>query len=384
MKFEESFLPPSPDEISGRIAAVQAQMARENLDWYVCFDPDNVYYLTNFANFVHERPFIILIPAVGPVRFIVPKLEIPHVLSRKVGEIDLVEYFEFPAPSGGNWYDLLQSVIGGARRVGVESVCQLQIYDAIPAERVRTDIVDRLRFIKSPYEISRMVYAGRIASAAMADLLAKADVGRPVSTVSSEASKLMMGMIARDNPSINPFATRAAAVFQSPRYSDDPHNFTDLAMAMEEGGPHVALVAPRLNGYASEIERTFFLGHVPEAARRPYDVMMEARHLAFALTLPGARMSDVDKAVNALFVERGYADNLLHRTGHGMGVTGHEAPFLAEGDERIIEPGMSLTIEPGIYLPGVGGFRHSDTIIITEAGNRLLTHGPESRDDLTL
>jgi Xaa-Pro dipeptidase len=155
-------------------------------------------------------------------------------------------------------------------------------------------------------------------------------------------------------------------------------------MAMEEGGPHVALVAPRLNGYASEIERTFFLGHVPEAARRPYDVMMEARHLAFALTLPGARMSDVDKAVNALFVERGYADNLLHRTGHGMGVTGHEAPFLAEGDERIIEPGMSLTIEPGIYLPGVGGFRHSDTIIITEAGNRLLTHGPESRDDLTL
>ena len=384
MTFEESFLPPSAGEISNRVAAVQARMAREKLDWYVCFDPDNVYYLTNFANFIHERPFILLIPAAGTMRFIVPKLEIPHVLSRKVGEIDLVEYFEFPAPAGGNWHDQLRLVVSDAQRVGVESVCQLQIYDAIPAERVRTDIVDNLRFIKSAYEISRMAYAGRIASAAMADLLAKAEIGRSASAVSSDASKLMFGMIVRDNPSINPFATKAGAIFQPPKYSDDPHNFSDLAMVMQEGGPHVSLVAPRLNGYASEIERTFFLDRVPEEAKRPYDVMMEARQLAFAMTLPGARMSDVDKAVNKLFVDRGYASNLLHRTGHSMGVTGHEAPFLAEGDERIIEPGMSFTIEPGIYLQGVGGFRHSDTIIITEDGNHLLTHAPESRDDLTL
>lgn len=384
MKLEESFLPPSPGEIGRRIEAVQARMAQENLDWYVCFDPDNVYYLTNFANFIHERPFIILVPAVGATRFIVPKLEIPHVLSRKVGDIDLVEYFEFPAPAGKNWYDRLRSIIAGAKRVGVESVCQLQIYDAIPAERVRSDIVDELRFIKSPYEIGRMAYAGRIASAAMADLLAKAEVGRPVSAVSSEASRLMMGMIVRDNPSINPFATKAGAVFQPPAYSDDPHNFTDLAMVMQDGGPHVSLVAPRLNGYASEIERTFFLGHVPDEAKRPYEVMMKARRLALAMTLPGARLCDVDQAVNNLLIESGYGDNLLHRTGHGMGVTGHEAPFLAEGDERIIEPGMSLTIEPGIYLPGVGGFRHSDTIIITDDGNRLLTNAPDSLEELTL
>ncbi len=384
MEFEETYLPPSHKEIGNRVAAAQERMARQNLDWYVCFDPDNVYYLTNFANFVHERPFILLIPSRGPLRFIVPKLEIPHVLSRKVGDIELIEYFEFPAPAGGNWFDLLGTVLGGAQRVGVESVCQVQICDAIPAERVRTDIVDDLRLIKSPYEIGRMVYSARIVSAAMADFLAKAEAGRSSSIASAAVSKLMMGMLVRDNPSINPFATRTSAVFQPPVYSHDPHNFSDLAVAMQEGGPHVSIINASLNGYASEIERTFFIGHAPELAKRPFEVMMQARRLAFDMTLPGARMSDVDKAVNRFFRDSGYADNLLHRTGHGMGVTGHEAPFLAEGDDRIIEPGMSFTIEPGIYLPGIGGFRHSDTLIVTEDGNRQLTQAPDSLSDLTL
>lgn len=94
-------------------------------------------------------------------------------------------------------------------------------------------------------------------------------------------------------------------------------------------------------------------------------------------------MCDVDKAVSDHFKAAGYSDYLLHRTGHGMGVTGHEAPFLAEGDTRTIEAGMSFTIEPGIYIPGVGGFRHSDTILVTERGNVSLTSAPDSLKDLT-
>jgi len=96
------------------------------------------------------------------------------------------------------------------------------------------------------------------------------------------------------------------------------------------------------------------------------------------------RMHDIDKAGHDLFRARGFEAQLLHRCGHGMGVTGHEAPFLAEGDHRIIQPGMSFTIEPGIYVKGVGGFRHSDTIIVTEDGIVSLTDAPESLDALTL
>jgi Xaa-Pro dipeptidase len=378
------FHPPTAEEIARRIALVQQRMEEQALDWYLCFDPDNVYYLTNFANFVHERPFILLIPASGRPTFVAPKLEIPHINSRKVGEIDLVDYFEFPAPARKGWADRVNKVIGRNAMVGLESTCQLQIHDGVRAERICTDIVDELRLIKSPYEIGRMTYAGRIVSAAMADMLAQAEVGRSLHAVMAAGKGLMLGALMQDDPSINPLATRADAVFQPPRYSDDPHNFTNLAMEMEAGGPHVGVINAVLNGYGSEVERTFFIGHVPEAAKQPFEAMMAARELAFSMVKPGICMGDVDRAVNALFRKRGCTDYLLHRTGHGMGVTGHEAPFLAEGDSRIIEPGMSFTIEPGIYLPGIGGFRHSDTIVVTETGNVSLTSAPDSLEALTL
>ena len=122
----------------------------------------------------------------------------------------------------------------------------------------------------------------------------------------------------------------------------------------------------RQTATAAELERTFFLGHVPEEAKRPWDAMMEARALANELTKPGAIMHEVDLAVNNLLRKAGYGDNLLHRTGHGLGVTGHEGPFLAEGYYREILPGMIYTVEPGIYIEGIGGFRHSDTVLVTE------------------
>lgn len=132
------------------------------------------------------------------------------------------------------------------------------------------------------------------------------------------------------------------------------------------------------------MERTFFLGMVPEAAQRPFEDMHKARALAYELTVPGNSMSEVDRQVNDFFKSRSYSENLLHRTGHSFGVTDHEAPFLAEGYEHEIQPGMVFSIEPGIYLLGVGGFRFSDTVLVTETGNLKLTHAPETLAELTL
>lgn len=198
------------------------------------------------------------------------------------------------------------------------------------------------------------------------------------------ASGKMTQKMYTDLPSANIFSTRLQAGAQPQPITHDPHNFTDMFIPFTAGGPHVALSAGMTNGYGAEVERTFFLGHVPEAAKRPFDVMMQARALAYELAVPGAIMQDVDAAVNALLRKAGYGENLLHRTGHGFGVTAHEAPFLAEGDQREIRPGMVFSIEPGIYLPGVGGFRHSDTVLITENGNRNMTPFAETIKDLTL
>lgn len=381
--------PPTTEEMEGRLARVRACMEAYGVAVYVSASPDNVFYLTNFANYVHERPFVLVIAREGPPRFVVPRLEVPHVRTRAVGALEVVEYPEFPAPSGMGWADRLRAVVPVDARVGVESTCPLQVYAALSAAPrtdtpVPCDVMDDARRVKTPYEQGRIAYACALISEAHRRFLAGAAPGKPLMQAAPEVQAGLLPLILRDQPRTNMLATRIQAVFQPPSVSHDPHNFTNVFMQMAEGGPHVSIINATVNGYGSEIERTWFLGHVPEAARRPFEVMLEARALAFELTVPGQVMGEVDRRVNALFRAAGFGDALLHRTGHGIGVTGHEAPFLADGEEQCIAPGMVFTIEPGIYLPGIGGFRHSDTVLTTDHGNVSLTDGPVSLADVTL
>src|ERR1035437_7618700 len=159
--------PPSTGEMQARLVRVRSLMTARGLDCCVVASPDNVFYLTNFANFIHERPFILVLSAAGPPRFIVPRLEIPHVRARAVGDVELVEYPEFPAPAGRSWADRLAALIPRGARVGVESTCPLQVYEAIPATRVRSDVIDEAREIKSPYEAGRTASPSGLTTDAM-------------------------------------------------------------------------------------------------------------------------------------------------------------------------------------------------------------------------
>ncbi len=319
-----------------------------------------------------------------PLQFLVPKLEVPHVQIRSVGPVELVEYFEFPAPAGSGWDDVFRQLFPADAKTGVESICPLQVFDAVPGDRVRSDVVDDARIIKTDYEISRIVYASNIATDAMNLLLDSAAPGATMIGIGGKCRGHMLTRALTDNPQTNMLATDATAVFQPPRISHDPHNFTDVAMAMETDGPNVSIINGTINGYGTEVERTFFLGPVPDACVKPFETMMAARHAAFENVVPGAVMAEVDRTCNDIFKRAGYEANLLHRTGHSIGVTGHEGPFLADGDDRIIEPGMIFTIEPGVYLKGVGGFRHSDTVLVTDTGNVSLTPVKDSLGDMSL
>ncbi len=376
--------PPDDAEMASRLDRVQARMADEGLDAYVAASPDNVYYLTNFANFVHERPFVLVVPRSGPPAFVVPKLERSHVEARSVGRLELVTYPEYPAPEGERWSDRFVPLLRSAGRVGVESACPLEIYDEVPGQRVRTDIVNRVRMVKSTYEIGRLAHAGAIISEAHAVLLGMSRPGVTTLQLYAAITGRMTARLLQDIPGANMLATMMAAIVLPPSLSHDPHNFTGAFAALEAGGSHVSGVIIRANGYAAELERTFFIGAVPEAAKRPFDTMMAARRLTFDLLRPGESMSEIDERVTNVLVRAGYQANLLHRTGHSFGVTGHEAPFLARGYAGIVQPGMLFSVEPGIYLPGVGGFRHSDTVLVTETGNVSLTTAPDTLEALTL
>ncbi|QDG94432.1 aminopeptidase P family protein (plasmid) [Rhizobium sp. NIBRBAC000502774] len=375
---------PATAEIRARLSSLQAAIERAGLEAYVSFSPDNIAYLTNFANIVHERPFILIVPSHGTPIFLIPRLEIPHVEGRVIGTIDVVPYIEFPALSHGSWDIRFRQILSKFTRVGYESVCPAYILHEMPADAVCLDLIDDQRAVKSQYEVGRLAYNGQLVTDAHNKLLAEARVGKSLAEVASQYSKEVMARAIRDNPGLNMIATRLISVFHPASVSHDPHNFTDINMQMAKGGPHVSVINGTLNGYGAEVERTFFLKEVPEDAKRPYETMMAARELALKLTVPGEMMSRVDREVNALFVKAGYGDNLLHRAGHSMGITGHEAPFLAEGYDRIIEPWMCFTIEPGLYLRGIGGFRHSDTIITTGNGHAFLTGGPTDLSELTL
>lgn len=384
MTIEPICTPPEPAEINARRVNAQAAMAQSGLDALVIFNPHNVFYLTNFANMVHERPFVLVLPVKGDPIFVMPRLEEPHVQTRSVGALEFAPYFEFPALQGTGWEAQLAEVLAGHARLGIEFDSPHFVTSALTAPFEVSPIIEDLRAIKSPYEINRHQYASEMMMVGLQELYEVCKPGVLAMSAYGAASGKMTQKMYGDLPSSNIFSTKLQAGAQPNAISHDPHNFTDMFVPFTEGGPHVALSAGMTNGYGGEVERTFFLGHVPEAAKRPFEVMMQARALAYDLAKPGAIMHDVDAAVNALLRREGYGNNLLHRTGHGMGVTAHEAPFLAEGDMREIRPCMVFTIEPGIYLPEVGGFRHSDTVLITEGGNHNMTPLADTLDALTL
>ena len=380
-----SFTAPSVQELAARKTLILEKMACEELDYFVFVNPDNIYWMTHFANFVHERPFVLILSKDGNLRFVIPKLEIPHVKTRSIGNIELLPYVEFPAPEGQDWKSVFSPLFQNNDKVGIELTCPHYVSASIWGQVYASEIPEKTRYIKSKYEISRIRYASDIATKQLQTLLEKAKINQSMLSIHTKTSKLSTLQLLLDNPEVNMLATHAGVVVQPPEISHDPHNFTNVTkLGITEDGPHVSIVAGVFNGWGTEVERTFFVGKVPEAARRPFEVMMAVRRKVYEMVKPGNSMHEVDMAANNHFRNAGYGENLLHRTGHGIGVTGHEGPFLAEGYHHEIKPGMVFTIEPGIYIEGLGGFRHSDTVLVTEEGNVCLTPVADSLEELTL
>jgi Xaa-Pro aminopeptidase len=137
-------------------------------------------------------------------------------------------------------------------------------------------------------------------------------------------------------------------------------------------------------GYNAELERAMVVGEPTDEMGRLFDHMLEAQQVAFRTLRPGVTCAVVDVAVLAYFEANGLLVNWRQHTGHAIGLRNHEAPFLDVGDHTTIEPGMVFTIEPGVYASELGGFRHSDTVVVTEDGIDVLTDYPSDLESLTI
>jgi Xaa-Pro dipeptidase len=126
------------------------------------------------------------------------------------------------------------------------------------------------------------------------------------------------------------------------------------------------------------------VGHPTGEQRRMFDHMCAAQETALAALRPGAECADVDSAVRRFYEENDLMRYWKHHSGHAIGLRYHEGPFLDVGDHTVLQPGMVFTVEPGLYAPEIGGFRHSDTVVITDGGMELLTYYPRDLGSLTI
>ena len=375
---------PTREELQARINAVRSLMAQENLDYYICANTENVYYLTNFAYIPFERPYFLIIPATRDLLMIAPGLEISHAKDRVLVEVEYHTYYEYPAPQGSTYVDTLRKLIPSESVIGIESSISLALNEILPGRLKVADIVDGIRMVKSDYEIGRIAQASSIAGTGMKTVLDMSHPGTQEFAINSEGNRQMMARVVFEIENPNFLMTRAVCAVWPKNLSAQPHSVPGIFDSLEEGGPNVVIITIQADGYSAELERTFFIKSVPTAARDPFDAMMEARAHAYRLVKPGVPAASVDEEVLNVIKRRGYGQYILHRTGHGFGITGHEPPWVALGSETVLKKNMVVSIEPGIYIPGLGGFRHSDTVLVTDDGCVSLTDWPVNLEDLTL
>jgi len=139
-----------------------------------------------------------------------------------------------------------------------------------------------------------------------------------------------------------------------------------------------------VSGYHAELERALVVGPPTDEMRRLFDHAVAAQQVAFGALRPGVTCADVDGAVMRYFEDNGLLSYWRQHTGHAIGLRNHEAPFLDLGDSTPIEPGMVFTVEPGLYAPDLGGFRHSDTVLVTDDGIEILTYYPRDLQSLVI
>jgi Xaa-Pro aminopeptidase len=244
------------------------------------------------------------------------------------------------------------------------------IRDVVPT----SGVIEALREVKDAGELDRMAKAAHIADLALSsvmDLLASAQT----SEVTEAEFALALDTAMRHGGSEDrAFETIVAAGENSAKPHHQP---TDRPI--RRGDPVVVDFGATYGGYRSDMTRTFCIGGEPTGElARVFSVVLDAQARGAALVGPGVGAKAVDDACRQTIDEAGWAERFEHGTGHGVGLDIHEAPTVSALGTAILSPGVVVTVEPGVYLPGVGGVRIEDTLVVTEEGSRVLTHFPKT------
>ncbi|MCL7424652.1 aminopeptidase P family protein [Streptomyces sp. YS415] len=326
--------------------------------------PDLVW-LTGYApTAVTERlTLLVLVPGRDP-GLIVPALEAPDA-AKATGApaLTLLDWTDGKDP-----YAVTAALLQRDGRFGISdntwAMHLLGLAKTLPDSSYAslTEALPMLRAVKDEAELDRLAAAGAAADATYEEIRTVPFAGRKESEVAADLARLL-----REHGHETVDFTIVAS---GPNGANPHHEPGDRVI--ERGDMVVLDFGGLRGGYGSDTSRTVHVGEPTDEERRVHDLVRAAQEAGFRAVRPGVACQEVDRAARAVITDAGYGAYFIHRTGHGIGVTTHEPPYMIEGEDQPLVPGMCFSVEPGIYLPGRFGVRIEDIVTVTEDGGRRL------------
>jgi Xaa-Pro aminopeptidase len=385
-----------------RLDAIREELGRRNLDALYLSNPVDIFYSVGGCLVPTERPLALVVPRdkrEEPL-LLIPGLEIDHAREAVPLVKELETYFDYPGttPPIAVFGEALKRRGYSSRRIGIDQAAAggmgyigVDIARYLPEATFvhAPDVLLGLRLRKSPEEINFLKESAAWGRRVLHMLLGAIQPGRLEIEVgmhvSTEATQLFLEEIGPDYLHVLAYGYGPAfAVFTSGAATAFPHPLP-LNRRVHRGDTIICGVGATLGGYNSELERTMFVGPPSEKQVHYFELAREIQAYAAKALQPSRTASDAEKDIRDHIRKRGCLELVRHRTGHGIGLDIHEPPWIDVGDETVIEPGMVVSCEPGLYVPGFSGFRHSDTILITASGPENLTEAaPHDWASLTI
>lgn len=351
-----------------RFERVQQALRETELDAIALVPGPNLTYVSGARLHRSERLNLLVIPREGSPRVLCPLLE--AAAYRHLG-VPLHTWRDEEGP-----HSALQQLVaeaGLARAVwGVEYANAyygevLAIQEVAPGARFQPadEVLTRLRVVKDADEIVALRRAAELTGRVV---LKAVEAVRPGLTEREVAAMIQVALLKHGSEGM----AFSPLVASGPNAAD-PHALPSNRV-LQPGDIVILDAGGVVEGYQGDITRCVALKPVSDEVRQMYAVVSRAAEAGRAAVRPGVAAQDVDRAARQVIEEAGYGDYFIHRTGHGLGLQVHEPPYIAEGNTQKLEPGMVFTVEPGIYVPGVGGVRVEDVVVVTEQGCDVLTN----------
>jgi len=359
---------------SARLNKLIASLQVSKLDAVILNPGPTLTYLTGVQFHLMERPIVLFVaPGNDPV-LVLPELELLKV-DLFPYKVQAFAYGEIPSEWDDAFRKAAQTLGLDGKRIGVEPR-QLRLMEfghvkagAPEAEYPdASDVLSQVRLIKDKAEVDAMRRAVKIAQDALEATIPLIKIGM---TERELAGELVIRLFKHGSDPELPFSPIVSA---GPN-SANPHA-SPSDRKLQPGDMLVVDWGAAYNHYISDLTRTFAVGEVDAECQKIHKIVQEANAAGRAAGMPGAPCADVDIATREVIEKSGYGKYFTHRTGHGIGMEGHEDPYMRGDNMQLLEVGMAYTVEPGIYLPNRNGVRIEDNMVITESGADCLSDMP--------